>query len=268
MLYAYQRGLDGKPVATNMFLDATASGIQIMAALSNCWETAQCVNLVGEGREDIYDILAKRMNQHLEINDHVTRALVKYPLMTHYYNSKVRPRQEFNKQQLEAFYEALNGAFPGAEDVLESINSCWVNAYKYTWTLPDKHRAVIRSKITASTMIPIMDSEFYYEYTKYQPSGNGNHLSPNIIHSLDGYIAREMVERCDFRIAHIHDAFTAHPNNMGKVCETYRELLAEIADATTLQNILREITGNFRLKYNKLGTSLSPYIRASVHALS
>ena len=268
MLETYQKAEDGEPVAANMFLDATASGIQIMAALSGCRKTASAVNMVGEDREDIYEHMAVNMNAQLQPEDWVTRDQCKYPLMTHYYNSKERPKQDFNPNQLVAFYAMLEGAFPGAEDVLDSINQCWIDKDVYEWTLPDGHRAVIRSKITEGATVPIAGTEFFYEYTAYKPSGNGRHLAPNIIHSIDGYIAREMVRRCPFPLAHIHDAFTTHPNNMGFVCQTYREIIAEICDSNLLQDILQEVTGNPRLIYNKLGSSLAAEVLESKHMLS
>ena len=39
MLHAYEQADAGKPIKANMFLDATASGIQVMAALSECHKT-------------------------------------------------------------------------------------------------------------------------------------------------------------------------------------------------------------------------------------
>jgi hypothetical protein len=268
MLKAYEDADNGLPVKTNMFLDATASGMQVSAALSGCRITASGVNMIGQEREDIYDYVARNMNIHLEADDQVDRDQCKYPLMTHYYNSKERPKQDFNPKQLAAFYAMLDGAFPGAEDVLSSINGCWSDKDVYAWTLPDGHRAVIRSKVTEGSNVSIAGTEFFYEYTAYKASGNSRHLAPNVIHSIDGYIAREMVRRCDFYLAHIHDAFTCHPNYMDEVCDTYRVIMAEICESNLLQDILREITGNRHLVYKKLGSSLANDVLASKHMLS
>ena len=268
LLADYEKADRGEVFSSNMFLDATASGIQIMAALSECHKTASAVNMIGDDRADIYEYMAVNMNQHLDVMDHVTRDQCKYPLMTHYYNSKERPKQEFNDKQLVAFYAMLDGAFPGAEDVLDSINVCWTDKDVYSWTLPDGHTAVIRSKITEGANVSVAGTEFFYEYTAYKASGNSRHLAPNVIHSIDGYIAREMVRRCDFYLAHIHDAFTAHPNHMSRVCQVYREIIAEICDSNLLQDILRQITGDSRLRYNKLGSSLATEVLESKHMLS
>ena len=266
MIKAYQDAINGKEINTNMFLDATASGLQISAALSGCEKTAAAVNMIGIDREDPYGFVADGMNKH-DIKT-VTRDQCKYPLMTHYYNSKERPKQDFDPDQLIAFYEVLDGSFPGAEDVLDSINQCWSDKEIYVWTLPDGHKAVIRSKVTEGANIPLSGTEFYYEYTAYRASGNSRHLAPNIIHSIDGWIAREMVRRCDFPLAHIHDAFTCHPNHMTEVCDTYRVLLIELCESNLLQSIVREVTGNNQLAYKKLGYCLGDKVKVSNHTLS
>lgn len=268
LLRAYQDAEDGKLVSCNMFLDATASGIQIMAALSNCATTARAVNMIGDERADVYSEVAAVMNKELDSSEAVNRDDTKKPVMTHFYNSVEGPKRNFTDNQVKAFYNALDGAFAGAQDVLESINYCWSDKDVFAWTLPDGHRAVVRSKVTEGTTVPLADSDFYYEYTAYKASGNMRHLAPNIIHSIDGWIAREMVRRCNFALAHIHDAFTCHPNNMGEVVETYKVLLAEICDSNMLQDILREITGNKGLIYDKLGPSLAKEVLASTHSLS
>ena len=267
-LQALQRALNGEPINTNVFLDATASGMQISAALSNCEHTARHVNMIDTDRKDVYTEVMEGMNRLLDPKDHVDRAQIKKPVMTHYYNSEANPRESMNANQLEAFYRCLRNNFSGAEDVMASINECWTDQPYYQWTLPDGHVARIRAKVTRWADLPFFDGRFDYAYTSYEPSGNGRHLAPNIIHSIDGYIAREMVKRANFPLAHIHDAFTSHPNNMDRVCELYREIMAEISSSDLLQDILREVTGNERIKYDKLGPSLSNQILHSRHMLS
>ena len=64
-----------------MFLDATASGLQIMAALSGCKKTARHVNLINTGkREDVYAEVAMLMNKELETAHIVNRAIIKKPV--------------------------------------------------------------------------------------------------------------------------------------------------------------------------------------------
>ena len=83
---AYRASMRGEEVGHNMFLDSTASGLQVMACLSGCLETAKQVNLVNTGkREDVYNSVAEKMNAILPLSEHVDRAFIKLPCMTHYY---------------------------------------------------------------------------------------------------------------------------------------------------------------------------------------
>ena len=79
-----------------------------------------------------------------------------------------------------------------------------------------------------------------------------------------------MVRRADdqgFQLAHIHDAFCAHPNNMNKVRTNYRVIMAEIADSDLLANILTELAGSPQ-SVNKLSNDLSVEILKSEYILS
>jgi len=71
----------GKPTGHLMGLDATASGIQIMACLIGCTTTAKAVNLVDTGkREDVYQYMANTMTE-LGVSN-LTKSVVKKPVMT------------------------------------------------------------------------------------------------------------------------------------------------------------------------------------------
>jgi DNA-directed RNA polymerase len=65
-----------------MSLDATSSGIQIMAALSGCKKTAQLTNMIDPTKR--YDIYAEIMNaMNAKLSKPVPRSIVKQVVMTH-----------------------------------------------------------------------------------------------------------------------------------------------------------------------------------------
>ena len=142
-IQAYLDSKKGIPTGYTMSIDATASVLQIMAVLSGCKVTARTCNLINTGkREDVYQYITDKMNAILDAINYVTRKLVKKPVMTTFYNSEANPKETFNKDQLTAFYEALDGTLPGALDVMEAINEYWdYNADVHMWTLPDGHVA-------------------------------------------------------------------------------------------------------------------------------
>lgn len=248
-VYALREADNGFGIGHNMFMDATASGLQIMAVLSGCKKTARHVNLINTGeREDVYTHVSKEMNELLDPVHATDRPLVKKPLMTHYYNKQ--KQDSFNEEQEEAFNNVLHESFTGAEDVMALINSYWNDqAYEHTWTLPDGHvaRVLVTDMMDARVEVDELNHvTFTYRFEANEPGQRNSSLCPNIIHSIDGYIARELIRRSSaegFEIAHIFDAFCCHPNHMSRLMEMYREVLADIAQMDLLQDILSEISG-------------------------
>lgn len=257
----------------NMFLDGTASGLQVMAALSGCRKTAAAVNMIDTGdREDVYITVAAAMNELLPPQEHVSKNDIKKPLMTHYYN---KSRQDtLSELQVEVFYEVVHDNFTGAEDVKALVNSYWDNeALEHTWTLPDGHVARVLVTDTAIARVEVDELDhttFTYRFESNQPSNRNTSLCPNIIHSIDGYIVRQMIYKAHnagFELAHIFDAFTCHPNYMGLVMQFYREVMADIADSNLLADILSEISGTTVI-LDKDSDDLSKDILSSQYMLS
>lgn len=80
-------------------------------------------------------------------------------------------------------------------------------------------------------------------------------------------IIQGMLQYLPFELVTVHDEFKAHPNNLNWVRWQYREIMAEIADSTVLDDLLGQIhgvPGNF----NKLSFNLADQIRKSNYALS
>lgn len=272
---AYMDTKQGYTTGYVMSLDATASGLQVMAALSGCRDTAKACNMVDTGnREDVYQMVADKMNSLLGVNDNVTRNDVKKPLMTTFYNSLANPRESFNKRQLEAFYETLDGLLPGAMAVMETINNFWdYDADVHSWELPDGHIARVPVTEMDDCRIEIDELDhrtFTYRYEKQKASTNHRSLVANIVHSVDGYVAREMVRRAHaqgIELVHIHDCFVFSPDYLQTTSQLYREIMAEIASSDLLSDILSELSNTY-IPVEKLTDDLPMYILASDYMLS
>ena len=260
---------ENKPTGYVMSIDATSSGIQMMAILSGCKQTAKLVNCINPNiRYDLYTVVADLMNQKLA--KPVPRSIVKQCTMTHYYNSKATPKGLLSEEEIEVFYGVIEGLLPGAEEIMHTINSCWnPNADHHSWIMPDGHTVYV--PIVEAINGVYSDSEFgdiplrWYHQTK---SNNFRSLCPNVIHSIDGYIAREMIRRCDFQLSHIHDCFVFNPNYLQQVCQTYREITAELAKSNIFVDIIRQITGNPNFTVTKASTDLDKDILQSNYMLS
>lgn len=269
-----------KPTGFIMGLDATASGLQIMSALIGCHQTAIRVNLINTGkREAIYADVAEKMSGIC--NKDISTAMVKHPVMTTFYGSKQQPKNLFGEDspELDAFYETLAELLPGAMEVMDDIQGCWNPVgLEHEWTLPDGHTSLVRvmgpkdKKIEIDELVSDTGAHATFTHRAYinTPNDKGLSLAANVIHSIDGYIVREMIRRADaqgFELLTIHDSFWSSPNYMNEVRKNYTEILAEIADSNLLGDILNEITGS-SLQYQKLSSNLSCSIKTSNYALS
>jgi len=73
----------GGPTNHIMGLDATASGLQLMACMSGCHKTGFEVNLINDGiRHDVYGSIGRYMNTQVKRDRPFTRDDMKDPLMT------------------------------------------------------------------------------------------------------------------------------------------------------------------------------------------
>lgn len=265
----------GEAIGFIMSLDATGSGPQIIAGLWGCPYTAMNVNLMPTGkREDIYQKVATELSTIT--GQTYSRDDVKKPIMTTFYGSKAQPKNVFgdNTPELIAFYTILMQLMPGAMEFMRLVQSFWnPGALEHIWTMPDGH--MIRAKVMTAVDKKIEIDELAHKTFTHRAYVNvrqdrGLSLAANIVHSIDGYIVREMVRRArrsNFELATIHDSFWAHPNHMNEVRLLYMQILAEIANMDLLQHILDQLQPGWGT-FTKKATALGPMILQADYALS
>jgi len=268
---AYNQSAKGELVAGNTYMDATASGLQIYSALASDEISAQLCNMNNSNRADVYTLVANKMSAKLGVE--FTREDVKKPVMTFFYGKMesdiVKPG--INQKVLDmTFADTMLDLAPEAVRAMNSIYACRnTNLDQYSWTLPDgfkvTYKVMSKQKSTSlgikgfvTTKIKYRNNEAY-EYSRA--------LAPNVIHSIDAYIVRELVRKCDFEVSTIHDSFSCHPNNMGVLRQVYKDVLCEINSSNMLSNIISEIAG-MELVYNKANTLSNQQIQTSPYALS
>jgi DNA-directed RNA polymerase len=266
----------GKPTNHIMGLDATASGIQIMAAMSGCWKTASEVNLVDEGeRKDLYSSIGTYMNTIMGIQRY-QRNDMKDPIMTTFYGSTAQPKKIFGEgtEELKAFYGVLNERLPGAVRVLKVIQQFWdPTVTHHEWTLPDGHTAFVPVVGTDEKNLEIDELDHLRMAYRTQVLGTRSQsraLAANVVHSVDAWVCRQMVimaQKQGFWLAPIHDCFYTSPKYMNQVRRNYSILLAWIADENVLENILRNISKS-PVSIRKASNNLSEAILQSNYALS
>lgn len=265
----------GESTNHTMGLDATASGIQILAAMSGCRSSARTVNLIDTGkREDLYQLVADNMTKVAE--EKITRQEIKKPTMTHFYASDAQPRAILGEDTpaMAAFQHTMKNLLAGPSMLRDIFLKLWdPTKDEYVWAMPDGHVVTVPviEKVEKGMEI---DEAGHLRYTfrtaVQRPIAKGRALGANIVHSVDGWICREMVRQSEkegFFLATLHDCFYAHPNYMNRVREMYRELLAQVAEMNLVELIVSQIAGK-KATFKKMSNGLEDDIRKSNYTLS
>jgi hypothetical protein len=179
----------------------------------------------------------------------ITRQQVKDAIVPMMYGSKAAPRELFGEgtKELAAFNHAVENTVPILGEMAALAKEVWNPEAKFhEFTLPDGHHVCLPTMVTHTKRIEVFDTSFTYQWKDIGTSENHTSLLANIIHSVDGYVAREMVRRSNeagFELAHIHDSFWCSPVYMNQVRQFYKDILIEIAKSNLLEDILSQITG-------------------------
>jgi hypothetical protein len=199
-LQAYRDHLDGKPVGYAISLDACSSGLQILAALANCEKSAARCGVISTGnREDAYTSLFGDMKSQADFPMSAGRPELKQAIMTSLYGSTAQPKILFGEgsKALDLFYKIMETEIPGAWSLNLALKGLWQSwATEHEWQMPDGFEVSMAVEDNVINEIQLF-GEPIEVFTK-QPKGTarGLSLSPNIVHSIDGMIVREMVRRC------------------------------------------------------------------------
>lgn len=211
-MLAYQDVQAKQPTGYLVGLDATASGTQIMAAITGCRITAETVNLVNPNvRADGYTIGYTFMRDLLDGKlDKFERKDIKDAIMTYFYGSNANPRNLFGENTVEhqMFIEMLKQKFPGAFFLRNDLIDLWQpNALAHHWTLPDGFDAVVKVMTMKEESFEVneLNSSFTHRYWINEGQATGLSLAANIVHSIDGMVVREMGRRANYNPELVRD---------------------------------------------------------------
>ena len=199
------RALRGLPSGYTIGMDATCSGMQILSALTGCVAGANATGLVDpDKRMDAYKVVTDVMNTMEGIRIRIQRKDAKEAVMTSIYGSKKKPMEIFGDDtpELRAFYKAMMIVAPGAWQVLEYLRNAW-NAYAlyHAWKLPDGYDAKVKvmEKVEKRIEVDELDhATFTHEFFVNEGTKTGISLVANVTHSVDAYVLRTMMRRCNY----------------------------------------------------------------------
>ena len=180
---AIRKAQEGKPSGHLVGFDGVCSGIQIMSAITGCYNGAKATGLVDpDVRADAYTAVTQAMNDDLAqhgLNVQVSRKDAKQALMTSFYGSTLTPKTIFGEDtpELAAFYDAAQNIAPGAWQLLQELLASWrPYALEHAWQLPDGFQARIKVKTKRETRIEVDELDhatFTYQYYEYEGQRDG-----------------------------------------------------------------------------------------------
>jgi len=254
---ACDRDYTNLPVA----IDATASGLQVLAGLCRCKTTAELVNVVPSERpQDAYKVIADACIDSIpdRIKPFWDRKKTKRTVMTIPYNAKPFSNRSYIKEALKedgievekeeltqivnAVRTAMKENFKGPMKVMKWIEEevtaaidrglkelKWVtpSGFVVTQKLMKKNVERIRLQLLGECNIFLATGD----KDKVDKSHHKSATSPNLIHSLDASLLHLSELRFNAPISLIHDSVLCRATDMSSlrsiVRETYMHLFAE-----------------------------------------
>ena len=204
---AYNDAINNVPTGYMISLDATSSGLQLLAALTSDHLAAKLCNVISTGkREDAYTKIYQIMLNQLGETAKISRDDCKDAIMTALYSSKAQPKRIFGEGALlDLFYDTMISSAPGAWELNEAMLGLWdSNKYSHDWVLPDNFHVKIKVMDSVKETVNFLNQPFDCFYQINRPIEQGRSLGANTIHSIDGMIVREMTRRCDYDVKKVN----------------------------------------------------------------
>lgn len=121
--------------------------------------------------------------------------------MTALYGSIAVPERVFGEDLLPYFYQALKNKCDGAMILLELLKGTW-NSHSdvHSWYMPDGHYAYVPVMQTVQKRVEIKELSYtpVAQFNIKTPLDKGVSNIANVVHSIDSYVLRSLVRRCNY----------------------------------------------------------------------
>ena len=253
-------------------VDATCSGLQILAGLARDASTAELVNVLPSDKpQDAYKVIAEEAKPHVPecIRPHMDRKVTKRTVMTVPYNAKPYSNRGYIREALKekgvevekddltttvkAVRDAMNVVVPGPMKVMKWIEQEVGKAIDrgatcLTWVTPSGftvNQKLMKAKVQSvelQLMGRVQIKVATEEGDKVDKNHHKNATAPNLIHSLDASLLHLSALRFNAPISLIHDSVLCRATDMSVlsaiVRETYMHLFAEHDYLTTFAHCI------------------------------
>lgn len=218
---AYNDALAGKPSGYMISLDATSSGLQLLACLTGDRKAAELCNVInykspeailefGEDaeneRRDGYTVIYNKMLEAVGEEGKISRDKTKEAIMTSLYSSTAMPKKIFGEGALlDTFYATMHEVAPAAWELKDAMMAFWnPEALSHDWVLPDNFHVKVKVMDSVKETVFFENEPFDVFHKVNRPQDEGRSLGANTIHSIDGMIVREMTRRCDYNVKQVN----------------------------------------------------------------
>jgi len=254
----------GKPIGYAVALDATSSGLQLLACLTgdrSAAELCNVVNYMGENgkplRRDAYTVVYDKMLNILGEASRIKRSDTKQAIMTAFYGSEAKPKEVFGEGiRLKTFENVMETVASGPWALNKFLLQCGnPDANRYVWVLPDNFHAVIKVMVPEVQTVNFLGKPFDITRMVQGTEEKTRMLSANITHSIDGMVVREMLRRCNFNMNQV--------NYIKSLCEGTSDYMVAPDDNYEMVNTL---WSNYE-KSGFLSTRIFDYLDSETIAL-
>lgn len=198
---AYRQTQKGEPTGYPISLDATSSGLQLLAVLTGDRPAANLCNVVDTGnREDAYTNVYLEMLKIIGEAAKISREDTKRAIMTAMYGSQAVPKEVFGEGALfYVFINTMQKMAPAAWELNEAFLAIWDPETSINkWILPDNFHVRCKVMDSVTETVNFLNEPFEIHRSVNMPAKEGRSLGANTVHSIDGMIVREMVRRCTY----------------------------------------------------------------------
>ena len=255
---ALRQSQAGKVTGHTVALDSASSGLSLMSAMMRCKSGASLTGLIDpDTRTDAYTLITERLNAKLNNSLSIPRKDSKQAVMTMLYGSTKVPQEVFG-DNVGLFYETVEENCNGAYTLLQILLQSWdKKALSHSWYLPDGHYAFVPVMVTKEKRINLSE----WGYTPVASIKENTTLKfslsnpANIVHSVDSYVLRTMVRRCNYKKPKIKQARQAlidsideyNPSNVLNKRYEYTHM-ADITHLDIITNTANELSQELKDK--------------------
>lgn len=205
-IQAYRKALAGEATGYPISLDATSSGLQILACLTGDRKAAELCNVINFSedavvqRRDGYTVIYNTMTTKIGESSKIKRDDVKQAIMTALYGSEAVPKQVFGEGLLLSIFEdTMAEMAPAAWGLNKAYITMWnPEAFCNSWTLPDNFNVHVKVMSPEVETVHFLNEPIDIQRYVNKPMSEGRSLGANTTHSIDGMVVREMVRRCNY----------------------------------------------------------------------